>query len=146
MFAISAVVCLLFGAAPSLAVTRMNWTLRGSRARRRTSSVLVAGEVALALMLLIGAGLLLKSFARLRQIDPGFRPDHLLTMQVQLSGPRYAQPRGRIRFFSELQQRLAGLPGVVSASTVSRLARSQSGIEYTQRQPVLDRRAALESQ
>ena len=128
MFGISAVVCLLFGAAPSLAVTRMNWTLRGSRARRRTSSVLVAGEVALALMLLIGAGLLLKSFARLRQIDPGFRPDHLLTMQVQLSGPRYAQPRGRAGFFSELRQRLARLPGVVSASTVSRLPVARVGL------------------
>jgi putative ABC transport system permease protein len=128
MFAISAVVCLLFGAAPSLAMTRVNWTLRGSRSRRRTSSVLVAAEVALALMLLIGAGLLLKSFARLRQIDPGFRPDHLLTMQVQLPDPRYPQPRTRIRFFSELQQRLAGLPGVISASTVSRLPIARVGL------------------
>jgi putative ABC transport system permease protein len=128
MFGISAVVCLLFGAAPALAVTRMNWTLRGSRARRRTSGALVAGEVALALMLLIGAGLLLKSFARLRQIDPGFRPDHLLTMQVQLSGPRYAQPRSRIGFFSAVRQRIATLPGVVSASTVSRLPVARVGL------------------
>jgi putative ABC transport system permease protein len=128
MFGISCVVCLLFGTAPSLAVTRMNWILRGSRARRRASRVLVAGEVALALMLLIGAGLLLKSFARLRQIDPGFRLDHLLTMQVQVSGPRYAQPRARINFFSEVRQRLARLPGVVDASTVSRLPIARVGL------------------
>jgi putative ABC transport system permease protein len=128
MVGISCVVCLLFGAAPSLAVTRLNRTLRGSRSRRRTSSLLVAGEVALALMLLIGAGLLLKSFGRLRRIDPGFRTDHLLTMQVQLSGPRYAQPRGRIGFFSEVRQRLAKLPGIVSASTVSRLPVARVGL------------------
>jgi putative ABC transport system permease protein len=135
MFGISAVVCLLFGAAPSLAVARMNWTLRGSRSRRRTSGLLVAGEVALALMLLIGAGLLLKSFARLRQIDPGFRADHLLTMQIQLSGPRYAKPRSTINFFSEVRQRLARLPGVVGASTVSRLPVARVGLNTSSGNP-----------
>jgi putative ABC transport system permease protein len=120
-FAISCFVCLLFGLAPSFAVTRMQERLRGSRTKRRTSRVLVAAEVSLALVLLVGAGLLLKSFARLRQIDPGFRPDHLLTMQVQLSGPRYEAPRRRIEFFSELQERVARIPGVVSVSAVTGL-------------------------
>jgi len=129
IFGISCLVCLLFGSVPSLAVTRLNWTLRGSRSRGRTSAVLVAGEVALALMLLIGAGLLLESFARLRQIDPGFRSDHLLTMQIQLSGPRYAQPRGRVTFFADLRERLARVPGIVSASTVSRLPVAKVGLD-----------------
>jgi putative ABC transport system permease protein len=120
-FGISCLVCVLFGLAPSVTATRVNWGLRGSRPRRRLSSMLVAAEVALALVLLVGAGLLLKSFARLRSIDPGFRPDHLLTMQVQLSGPRYAEARRKIEFFSELRDRLATLPGVASASLVGRL-------------------------
>jgi putative ABC transport system permease protein len=119
-FAISCLVCLLFGLAPSFAVTRMNARLRGSRSKRRTSGVLVAAEVSLALVLLVGAGLLLKSFARLRQIDPGFRTDHLLTMQVQLSGPRYEERR-RIEFFSQLQERVSRIPGVASVSAVTRL-------------------------
>ncbi len=120
-FAISCLVCVLFGLAPSFAVTRVNTRLRGSRPKWRTSGVLVAAEVSLALVLLVGAGLLLKSFARLRQIDPGFRPDHLLTMQVQLSGPRYEEPRRRTEFFSEFEERLAMIPGVVSVSAVTRL-------------------------
>jgi putative ABC transport system permease protein len=126
-FGISCLVCLLFGLAPSVTATRVTWGLRGSRPRRRMSSVLVAAEVALALVLLVGAGLLLKSFSRLRAIDPGFHPDHLLTMQVQLSGPRYAEARQKINFFSELRERLATLPGVVSVSTALWLPVAQAG-------------------
>jgi putative ABC transport system permease protein len=118
---ICCLVCLLFGLAPALTVTRVSWGMRGSRPRRRMAGVLVAAEVALALVLLVGAGLLMKSFARLRAIDPGFRPDHLLTMQVQLSGPKYAQAPRKTEFFSELRERLATLPGVTSASAVGRL-------------------------
>ena len=128
-FAISCLVCLLFGLAPSLAATRVNWGLRGSRPRRRISSVLVTAEVALALVLLVGAGFLLKSFARLREIDPGFRPDHLLTMRIQLSGPRYEDDRRRISYFSELQERLRSLPGVTAVSLVGRLPVAQVGAD-----------------
>jgi putative ABC transport system permease protein len=126
-FGISCLVCLMFGLAPSVTATRVNWGLRGSRPRRKMSSVLVAAEVALALVLLVGAGLLLKSFAHLRSIDPGFRPDHLLTMNVQLSGPRYAEARRKVNFFSELRERLATLPGVTSASAVSALPVARVG-------------------
>jgi len=128
-FAISCLVCFLFGLAPALAAARVNWGLRGSRPRRRISSVLVAAEVALALMLLVGGGLLLKSFTRLRQIDPGFRPDHLLTMQMQLSGPRYQDTRHRISYFSELQERLRTLPGVTSVSMVGWLPVARVGAD-----------------
>jgi putative ABC transport system permease protein len=128
-FAISCLVCLLFGLAPSLAAIRVNWGSRGSRPRRRISSVLVTAEVALALVLLVGAGLLLKSFARLREIDPGFRPDHLLTMQIQLSGPGYAEARRRITYFSTLQQRLGTLPGVTAVSVVGWLPVARVGAD-----------------
>jgi len=128
-FAMSCVVCFLFGLAPSLAATRVNWGLRGSRPRRRISSVLVTAEVALALVLLVGAGLLLKSFARLRAIDPGFRPDHLLTMQIQLSGPRHRDDRQRISYFSQLQESLRRLPGVTAASVVGWLPVARVGAD-----------------
>jgi putative ABC transport system permease protein len=82
---------------------------------------LVATEVAVALVLLVGAGLLLKSFVRLTSVDPGFRPDHLLTMQIQFPPSRPVQRAQSIAFFSELRERLAALPGVTAASAVSRL-------------------------
>ncbi len=126
-FAISCLVCLLFGLAPSLAATRVNWGLRGSRPRRRISSVLVTAEVALALVLLVGAGLLLKSFTRLREINPGFHPDHLLTIQMQLSRPRYEDVHRRIGYYSEVQERLRSLPGVISVSMVDWLPVARVG-------------------
>jgi putative ABC transport system permease protein len=121
--AISVVVCLLFGIAPALVATRTP-TLRGPRARRWTASALVTAEVALALLRLIGAGLLLKSFVHLREVNPGFRSDHLLTMEIPLAGAGYETPANaprRIQFYSGLQEKLAALPGVISASSVSRL-------------------------
>ncbi len=107
--AISGIVCLLLSLAPALVMGQRNASLRGPRRRRRIPNVLVAAEVSIALVLLIGCGLLAASFARLRQIDPGVRVDHLLTMQIQLSGPRYEQARQRIRFFSELKDQLTKL-------------------------------------
>jgi len=115
--AISAIICVLFGLAPLLASTRITWGARGvSRHNRRASSLLVTAEVALAVMLLISAGLLLKSFSRLRRVDPGFNPVHLLTMQLQFP-PSVPQFNGRtIAFYSELREKLASLPGVISAT------------------------------
>src|SRR6266404_2519065 len=119
--AASLVVSILFGLAPSLTAARLNWTLRGSTPRRPASSALVIVEVALAVMLLIGAGLLLKSFSRLRQVNAGFQPDHLLTMRIQLPPKRYPEPHRRVAFFSTLRDRLAALPGVISAGAVTNL-------------------------
>ena len=118
---ISAIVCLLFSLAPALTAAKRTGSLRGPIRKRRMSSALIAAEVAFALMLSVGCGLLLKSFVQLRRIDPGVRTDHLLTMRVDLSGSRYGKPREKIRFFSDLQRRLAQLPGVVSVSTADRL-------------------------
>lgn len=119
--AVSASVSLLFGLAPSVAASRVNWTARRSRPKRRAASVLVTTEVALALMLLIGAGLLLKSFARLSRVNAGFNPSHLLTLHIQLPQPRYSEAHRRVEFFATLHQRLSGLPGVISMGAVSRL-------------------------
>jgi len=115
--AISCLVCVLFGLAPALASTQLTWNSRGSTRRsRRAASTLVMAEVALAVMLMIGAGLLLKSFSRLSHVNPGFNPTHLLTMQVQFPA---TVPFSKVRvraFYSDLRDKLAALPGVTGAT------------------------------
>ena len=95
----------------------MNWGTRGSTRRsRRAASSLITVEVALAVMLMIGSGLLLKSFSRLSHVDPGFNPTHLLTMQVQFPA---TVPFSKVRvrsFYSNLRDKLAALPGVTGAT------------------------------
>jgi putative ABC transport system permease protein len=111
--AVSVLVCVVFGLAPALTSLQTNWGSRGStRHSRRAASFLVTAEVALALMLMIGAGLLLKSFSRLSAVDPGFHPSHLLTMQVQFPA---TVPFSKVRtraFYADLRDKLALLPGV----------------------------------
>lgn len=119
--AIALVSGVLFGLAPALQLARMdlNSTLReegraasASRGRSRMKDLLVVGQVALSLLLLIGAGLLIRSFVRLLQVDPGFDPRDLLTMNISLSNDRYAKPEQQIAFFDEAMRRAAAVPGV----------------------------------
>jgi putative ABC transport system permease protein len=84
-------------------------------------SVLVVAEVALAVLVLIGAGLLMRSFVGLRSADPGFRPAGLLTLRVPLAGGRNAAPDRRIAFFRQVADRVATLPGVRAVGAVSGL-------------------------
>ncbi len=86
---------------------------------RRARSVLVSAEVALALMLLIGAGLTTRSFRRLLEVDPGFDPSSVLTLSVSLPNVSYPRRSEVARFFDELVPRLEALPGANSASAVS---------------------------
>jgi putative ABC transport system permease protein len=88
---------------------------RGARAR----SAFVILEVAVALVLLVGAGLLVRSFVRLLAVDPGFDPDRTVTMRVGLPGSRYPHPAQRIQFFQRLFERADALPGVDSAGAIS---------------------------
>ncbi|MGC2620058.1 MAG: ABC transporter permease [Acidobacteriaceae bacterium] len=106
-----------------LARTNLNNTLRdegrgisGGRTRGRLRSVLVVGQVALSLILLIAAGLLVRSFSRLLHTDPGFDADHVLTMEVSLPTEKYARPDQQIEFFQEVLRRISALPGVRSAA------------------------------
>ena len=87
--------------------------------RRRIGRLLVILEVALALVLLVGSGLMVKSFVRLVSVDPGFNPRHVLTASLSLPGPRYPKPQQQMRFFEELIERIKVLPGVevVGATT-----------------------------
>lgn len=113
--AMSCIVCVLFGLAPAVASVRMTWGTRGTtRHSRRAASLLVASEVALAVMLMISAGLLLKSFSRLTHVDPGFNPSHLLIMRAEFN--RRTSRTERVSFYNELREKLAALPGVASAT------------------------------
>ncbi len=91
-----------------------------SDGRRRLRGTLVATEVGLAVVLTIGAGLLGRSFLAVLNVDPGFRADHLLTMQVSVPA-RYDTNEKRITFYEQLFQRLEAVPGVVSVGGTTRL-------------------------
>jgi putative ABC transport system permease protein len=84
-------------------------------------NLLVVGQMALSLLLLIGAGLLIRSFGRLLHIDPGFDAENVLTMSVSLPTVKYAKPEQQIAFFDEVLRRISGLPGVRSAATSAAL-------------------------
>jgi putative ABC transport system permease protein len=127
-FAVSVLTGIVFGLVPAIQAARtdVNDALKsggkgsinsGSRLRR----VLVVTEVALSLMLFIGAGLLIKSFWRLTNVNPGFQADHLLTLHVSLPEQKYSEPAQVIDFFKKVPERLAALPGVKAVSAVNRL-------------------------
>ena len=121
--AASVITGIIFGMVPALQASSpdLNETLkeggRGSTgSRQRARSVLVVTEVALALVLLIGAGLMLQTFSRLRRIDAGFNPKNLLSMMLSLSPVKYSEgPKARA-FFKQLEQRFATLPNVENAA------------------------------
>jgi MacB-like protein/FtsX-like permease family protein len=121
---------LIFGLVPALEGSRtdLNESLKeGSRgvavARtpHRLRSLLVISEVALAMVLLVSAGLLMRSFLYLRSINPGFRPEGVLTFAVNLTESRYPQKRQQSSFFQQLLERLSSLPGVEAVGATNHL-------------------------
>src|SRR5690348_4501274 len=122
---VSLVTGMLFGIFPALQLSQAepSTSLReegrsatAGHARVRTTSLLVVGQVALSLLLLIGAGLLLRSFARLLRVEPGFDAHNLLTMNVSLPTVKYAKPEQQVAFFDEVLRRVSTLPGVRNAA------------------------------
>jgi putative ABC transport system permease protein len=119
----------LFGLAPALRAYKLGLAagmregMRGSasRASRRLNSVLVAGQFALCLVLLVGAGLLLKSFQRLVSVSPGFQPENVLSMRLSLPSSRYPDADRAVQFFDHMLERVRSLPGVRSAAVISLL-------------------------
>ena len=87
----------------------------GGRSTRRASSILVAAEMALAIVLLAGAGLVLRSFARLIAVDPGFDPANVLTMDVELPDLRYHDPKASSEFYEQAFGAIRAIPGVTAA-------------------------------
>src|SRR5262245_9695693 len=117
---------MVFGLAPALQSSRpdLNETLKeggkgGASSSRlgRARNALIVVEVAMALVLLIGAGLLIKSFRRLQEVDPGFDPRNLLTMRLFLPQSKYAEPQQRQAFFEQVLKRIESLPGVQAVGT-----------------------------
>ncbi|HKY27255.1 MAG TPA: ABC transporter permease [Pyrinomonadaceae bacterium] len=120
--AVTILTAFLFGLAPALQLSRpaMNETLKeggrqGSFARNRTGSVLMVTEIAFSFMLLVGAGLLIKSFVRLSEIDPGFNPDNVLTMRMTLPSGKYQQGEPRAQIYNQILESVKSTPGVESA-------------------------------
>ena len=87
--------------------------------RNRLRSVLVGSEFALAILLMIGAGLMIRTFSALRAIDPGFQPHHLLSAVISVAGSEEAQPQKRAAFYQQVLQRVGALPGVESVSAIN---------------------------
>jgi len=133
---VSLVTGVIFGLAPALQAVRFNQieTLKeGGRdaatggSGKRLRSLLVMSEVAISLVLLIGAGLLINSFLRLRNVDPGFRSENLLTMRIVLPEPKYAKYEPRAAFYTNLLQRVQSLAGVRSAAVTTNLPLYRQG-------------------
>ncbi len=116
---------ILFGMFPALQLSKLdlNTSLRdegrstsAGRARTRLKNLLVVGQVALSLLLLIAAGLLLRSFGRMMRIDPGFDAHNVLTMNISLPTVKYASQAQQTAFFDEVLRRVSVLPGVRNAA------------------------------
>jgi predicted permease len=118
-----------FGVTPALQATAIDtrtWLQDGarsswSRGRQRLMGALIVGEVALALTLLAGCGLLLQAFRNVFSVDPGFRTENVLAFRLWLPDSRYPKPENRHALFDNLLDRVRALPGVTSAGAASRL-------------------------
>ena len=129
-FGVTILAGLLFGLVPALKTSRfeLNDTLKESGrsggpggTRNRVGGLLIVSEVALSFVLLAGAGLLIKSFAMLREIDTGFKSDNVLTFRLGLPPGKYKLGEGDAHIYQQLIEKVKGVPGVENAATVSSL-------------------------
>ncbi|MEY2575662.1 MAG: hypothetical protein QOF80_1149 [Verrucomicrobiota bacterium] len=132
---VSALTGILFGIVPALQASKLDVTSalkeggRSGEGHRRTSarSLLLIGEVALSLMLLVGAGLLIKSFLRLQEVRPGFNAHNVLIANLALQGPKYKDDQQCVEFFRQLRERLEATPGVQAVGGSVNLPLNASG-------------------
>ncbi|MBO0724598.1 MAG: ABC transporter permease [Blastocatellia bacterium] len=136
---ISLVTGLLFGLLPALRLSRpdLNLSLKeggrgGGLHGRSLRNALMVGEVALAIVLLVGAGLLTRSFVKLLNVNPGYRAKNLLTAKISLP-PRYRDDSQRSQFYERVLQRLAALPGVAAVGATSHLPLTNYNLSSTLR-------------
>ena len=128
---------LLFGIVPALHASRsaLGETLKeggrtpGLGGRSRLLNTLVVGEVALTLVLLVGAGLMIKSFSQLGTVDPGFRTENVVTMRIALPDTEYGDTEAWYGFFRQLLRRVEGLPGVVTVAVNNGIPLASGGTE-----------------
>jgi putative ABC transport system permease protein len=127
-FALSILTALLFGLAPALQLSKPDLTnslkeggrgAGGLGVRNRLRSGLVISEIAMTLILLVCAGLLIKTVLRITQVDKGFNSDNVLTMNIGLPAARYPKPENSIQFYQQITDRIAAIPGVKAAGITS---------------------------
>jgi predicted permease len=130
-FAVSVLTGLLFGLAPALRAARQDLNLAlkaggrntqgegGFGSRRRLRSLLVVSEVAISLMLLVGAGLLIRSFVRLQNVPPGFEPDGVITMRAGPTARQFADRNAALAYHRDIAEKLAAVPGLTMRGAVS---------------------------
>ncbi|HKS41991.1 MAG TPA: ABC transporter permease [Blastocatellia bacterium] len=131
---VSVLTGIIFGLVPALQMSKpdLNETLkdagRGSTGKRHVlRSALVVAEVALTLVLLVGAGLMIRSFYRLQQVDPGFNYDNLLTFNISLPQKKYAEDAQKINFYDQITEKIRALPGVQMVGLASGLPLGNNG-------------------
>ena len=126
-FSLSVLTGMIFGLAPALQSSRLDLTgvlkeggrTSGAGASQRLRSGLVMTEIALAMILLVGAGMLFKSLVRVLKTDPGFNPENVLTMTVVLPTAKYNDANSQINIQDQIQERVQALPGVTGVGTVN---------------------------
>jgi predicted permease len=136
---ISILTGIVFGLIPALRVSSVNLNTAlkdGGRSgsdggglhatRDKLRGLLVTVEIAFSLMLLVGAGLLIRSFARLQNVPPGFNPDHVISMRASANGPKYKDPKAVVRFYRDVGDRIRNLPGVISQGAAGELPLTSS--------------------
>jgi len=128
--AVSVLTGVIFGLAPAAhaSKTNLNSTLKEGGARvstgifsRRTRSVLVVAEVALSMILLIAAGLIIRSFLRIQEVKPGFQSQNVLTMQLSLPSAKYGEGQPMFNFYQQVLEKLSSIPGTESVSAINNL-------------------------
>jgi putative ABC transport system permease protein len=138
--AATALTGLLFGLAPALSASKLdlNESLKeggrsgtDGRGRSRVRSLLIVAEVALSLVLLVGAGLLVKSFVKLRNTDPGFDPRNTITASLSLASVRYPEAEQIDRFYKQLIERVRRLPGVETVAAVTPLPMTGNNMSFS---------------
>ena len=126
---------ILFGILPALRASRPELTVSlkekvgasSGAAIKRLQSLLVVSEFAFTLMLLVGAGLLARSFIRVMEANPGFRPEHTVAFDLALPEAKYPKDAQRLQFIQSIRQRLAAVPGIASAGTTTSLPLGEGG-------------------
>jgi putative ABC transport system permease protein len=137
---VSVLTAIVFGGLPALLASRTTpgttlsdvaRDVTGGTSGRHVRRVLVVSEVALAVVLLVSAGLLIRSFQLLRQVEPGFNPENALTMRMVLPFPKYAKQETRRAFYDEVLRQVKEVPGVEAAGMITFLPLSFSGMNFS---------------
>jgi putative ABC transport system permease protein len=138
---VSVLTGVVFGVAPALQATRTNFNdslkdggrTSAAHARSRLRNLLVVAEVTLSLVLLVGAGLMIKSFVGLTRVEPGFNPSNVVVLDLTLAGEKYEKAQPRVDFYQQLLRKIESLPGVerVGAVNLLPLSRSNTSANFT---------------